>query len=543
MIVLGIIGAIIYFAWGPIQNLWYQIQYEAGIIDTPVNGDNGYQNPVDDALYYNDLQYEEYGSNISIVGYRGTGSNVDIPETINGKKVISITSFAFKNCSTIEKVVIPKSVKTIEWAAFYGCNSLKEIVLPFVGEGRSVEQENHGTLGYIFGDDSPENDDISTSNYHTIYKTSEGNNMTTQAYSHTGSGYHQGSSIWYSAGVDYYSYYAIPKSLRKVTVTDQSMVPAYAFRNCDLIVEITFEKELSSIDKHAFENCSSLSIIKYQMGSASLIQEYAFANCDSIEEISIQEGVLKIGAYAFSGNDWLKTVMLPMSLQSIENHAFSDCMSLTDVNIQNGCKTIKKLAFKNCGALQTITIPKSVNELGWAVFYGCNGLKDLTIPFIGQNRSTEQGNHGTLGYIFGDDSPENDEISNSNYHTVYKTSESKNMTTQAYSHTGSGYHQGSSTWYSCGVDYYSYYAIPKSLRKITVTDQSMVPAYAFRNCDLIVEIAFEQVLATIGAQAFEGCSSIKTVYYEGTQAEWNDIVFGADWNKNANDFSIVYNKQ
>ena len=47
----------------------------------------------------------------------------------------------------------------------------------------------------------------------------------------------------------------------------------------------------------------------------------------------------------------------------------------------------------------------------------------------------------------------------------------------------------------------------------------------------------------IGAQAFENCSSLKTINYAGTQSEWNDIVFGTNWNKNANDFSIVYNKQ
>jgi len=85
--------------------------------------------------------------------------------------------------------------------------------------------------------------------------------------------------------------------------------------------------------------------------------------------------------------------------------------------------------------------------------------------------------------------------------------------------------------------------IPQSLRKVKITNQTNIPAYAFQNCDLIREITFTKVVEMIGAQAFENCSSLKTVNYAGTQSEWNDIVFGTNWNKNSNDFSIVYNKQ
>ena len=57
--------------------------------------------------------------------------NVVIPEYIGGVKVVAIAENAFKN-STIESVVIPSTVETIEKGAFFGCVKLKSVV---IGDG------------------------------------------------------------------------------------------------------------------------------------------------------------------------------------------------------------------------------------------------------------------------------------------------------------------------------------------------------------------------------------------------------------------------
>ena len=57
--------------------------------------------------------------------------NVVIPEYVNGVKVVAIASGAFKGAS-IESVVIPSTVKTIENNAFLSCASLKSVV---IGDG------------------------------------------------------------------------------------------------------------------------------------------------------------------------------------------------------------------------------------------------------------------------------------------------------------------------------------------------------------------------------------------------------------------------
>ena len=199
-------------------------------------------------------------------------------------------------------------------------------------------------------------------------------------------------------------------------------------------------------------------------------------------------------------------------------------------------KTINRRAFKGCSLIETLIIPDSVTTIEDSVLNGCNSLSNLTIPFIGKQKGAS-GYESVLGYIFGDDTPDDSDLSTkrSTIETGYKTSDSEGYTSQVFS---------SSNWLQMTKYYHHYaFAIPKSLRAITVTSQTNIPDCAFLNCDLIREITFTKAVEMIGAQAFENCSSLKTVNYAGTQSEWNDIVFGTNWNKNANDFSIVYNKQ
>ncbi len=67
-----------------------------------------------------------------------------------------------------------------------------------------------------------------------------------------------------------------------------------------------------------------------------------------------------------------------------------------------------------------------------------------------------------------------------------------------------------------GCSALEYVDFPKSLTTIN--------NYAFQNCTLLsTPIVFSSSLKTIKGYAFSNCSSIKRVYYEGTEAEWNAI--------------------
>ena len=137
-----------------------------------------------------------------------------------------------------------------------------------------------------------------------------------------------------------------------------------------------------------------------------------------------------------------------------------------------------------------VTIPDSVTKIGYSAFCGWTSLNDITLPFVGNTISTSTARYAVLGYIFGDGDT-NDSMNPAS--SEYVTSGTSGFTSQApYS---------SSTYY--------YYAIPQSLRKVTVTKQTSVPAYAFHNCDLLEEVVYSSI-SSKGTDAFSNCSATVT---------------------------------
>ena len=66
---------------------------------------------------------------VTITGYSGDATRLILPDTIDGLPVVTIGREAFKNSALVE-VVIPSSVKKIDWFAFYGSRDLSSITIP-----------------------------------------------------------------------------------------------------------------------------------------------------------------------------------------------------------------------------------------------------------------------------------------------------------------------------------------------------------------------------------------------------------------------------
>ena len=74
-----------------------------------------------------DYIYTVSGTEMTIDKYIGSDANVEIPETIDGYTVAGIGAEAFKDCTTLETVSIPGTVKTVGENAFAGCTALTSI--------------------------------------------------------------------------------------------------------------------------------------------------------------------------------------------------------------------------------------------------------------------------------------------------------------------------------------------------------------------------------------------------------------------------------
>ncbi len=75
---------------------------------------------------------------VTLTGYSGKEKNVTLPSAIDGLPVTVIGKEAFKN-TAVESVILPGSIRKIDWFAFYGCRNLGSIAIP-----RSVEKIEYG---------------------------------------------------------------------------------------------------------------------------------------------------------------------------------------------------------------------------------------------------------------------------------------------------------------------------------------------------------------------------------------------------------------
>ncbi|MDO5328386.1 MAG: leucine-rich repeat protein, partial [Clostridia bacterium] len=105
----------------------FRVLLMAAVVFTAVSF-AGFVAPADvHAAYYNDYAYTVKNGNAIILGYRGTDTDLTLPETINGHPVTGIGEEAFWGCSSLTRITIPGSVKNIGTSAFAYCDALTSV--------------------------------------------------------------------------------------------------------------------------------------------------------------------------------------------------------------------------------------------------------------------------------------------------------------------------------------------------------------------------------------------------------------------------------
>ncbi len=57
-------------------------------------------------------------------------SELIVPETINGQRVLSLSDGCFENCTSLTTVILPESLESIGKHAFRGCSAIRGIEIP-----------------------------------------------------------------------------------------------------------------------------------------------------------------------------------------------------------------------------------------------------------------------------------------------------------------------------------------------------------------------------------------------------------------------------
>lgn len=411
-----------------------------------------------------------------------------------------------KSCDSIKTVVIESGVTTIGDCAFSGCTSLTGITIPesVTAIGDSAFWSCYSLTGITI----PES------------VTAIGNYAFQSCYSL--------SSI------------NIPESV--TTIGDR------AFEDCTSLSSITIPESVTAIGDRAFSGCGSLTDVSitdldawcridFADGSAiptlyakniwldgqrivsvtvpegvTEVKAYTFYGFKDLIQVTIPEGVTTIGDRAFSGCSSLTSITIPAGVTTIGGFAFFSCDSLTSINIPEGVTTIGDSVFRSCSRLTSITIPESVTTIGRCAFYDCCSLTSINIP----ESVTAIG--GSAFYWC------------SSLKDVYITD------LAAWCNIAFGNEEANPLYEAKNL--YLNGALVETLEipeSVTVIQQGV-----FRNAACIRRVALPKGLKGVAANAFDGCTNIKEVFYAGSEAEWKalPIATGNDPLKNA---TIYYN--
>ena len=438
--------------------------------------------------------------NGSVKGYFGTSTNIVTPYYYKGRKVTSIDSSAFLNCSKLTSVTIGNSVNNIGIGAFNGCSSLESLIIPFVGAraGVTSSDAHQYPFGYIFG----------TSSY-------DGGVATVQ--------YYYGNSTFNSTSSTYY----IPSSLKSVTVTGGNILFG-AFYNCSSLTSITIPDSVKSIGNRAFDGCTGLTSVTIP-DSVTSIGDYAFDGCNNLQDIyitdiaawcnisglgnlmrydssnkklyinnelatsiTIPDGVTTIPSSAFRSFTSLTNIIIPNSVTSIGDNAFRGCSSLTSVTIPYGVSSIDRYTFYDCSSLASVRIPDSVTSIGEYAFRGCSSLASVRIP----DSVTSIGEYAFYNCSSLTSVKIPDSVTSVGKYAFYNCIGLTNAIIG-----NSVISIGERTFYAC-----------TSLTMIVIPDSvTSIGSSAFSGCSGLTSVTIGNCVTSIGSSAFYNCSNLASI--------------------------------
>lgn len=183
-------------------------------------------------------------SNLEYINFVDDGTNKDL----------TISKYAFDNCSSLDNLLLPKRVTSIDDFAFSNCASLSNLDIE---EGAKYRKLGRG----IFMDCT---------------------------------------------------------SLTSVTIPSSfAFIPKQMFENCTLLEEVTYAEpcDIHYIGVAAFKDCTSLKEI-YIPNSIVEIQMESFRNCSSVNKITFEENscLTKIDDYGLEINTYIDEFIMPNSV-------------------------------------------------------------------------------------------------------------------------------------------------------------------------------------------------------------------------------------
>ena len=308
-------------------------------------------------------------------------------------------------------------------------------------------------------------------------------------------------------------------------------ISSNVFRSCSALISISIPSSVELIDQYAFSECDQLSSLSWHEGNLRILKNHVFRNCNALKDVVVPVGVEEIGHNIFLGCHSLTNVVVPNSVTNIGIYAFSYCNNLQSLALPfigsqrgnnnttesvfghifglsayqgltkvvqtfDGSSSITRYipaslqsvtindetlipqgAFQNCSNLTNVVIGNSVTNISQGAFSGCSALESMTLPFIGSKRGTDKTGECAFGWIFGE-STDGDKY----FHIRQWVS-------------------GATFW--CDI--------PKSLKYVVITDETIVAACSFDCCYNLENVIIGNSVTNIQDRVFAACRGLQSL--------------------------------
>lgn len=501
------------------------------------------------------------GVSYTVIGIGTASGSVIVPATFNEKTVTAIGDEAFVGCSTLTGITVSDGVTSIGQRAFYDCENLTAITLP----------DSIAWLGWnafyntgYYNNNSNWKDEVLYIGRHLV----QAKDTVSDGYEIKDGTLTIGDDSFY--GLTDLSMITIPEGVRTIgneafsgsglagslLLPDSVTAIGYeAFDGCKWLTDFTIPSKLTCIKSFAFNNCTGLTMTSFTAPSGmTMIEGNVFINT-GITSIELAEGnerlyiegncvVDKKSKTALAG--FGDNVTIPDDVTAIGDYAFYYCDGLTgELRLPDGLKTIGNAAFYGCNGLTgELTLPDTVTAIEDQAFGCCGGLTitSFTIPanvtFIGGdilfanevgNIEVAAGNQAfrvegncviekasmTVIMAYGDDIDIPDgvlAIGNSAFFGY--SCQKKELRIPDSVKT-----IGDFAFFNC--NYIKSIVLGSGVETIGLS--------AFDTCFGLASVTIGSNVTSIGAYALRGCKKLENIYYGGTQAQWDAVKKGADW--------------
>ena len=243
---------------------------------------------------------------VKLVDYSGREPNLIIPDTIDGKTVVTIGNAAFLQNESLQSVRLNKNLETVEAYAFCACTSLTNIT--FGDKIWCVGEFAFDQTPWLAG--KTEDFVIVGDSVLLAYQGESNDVVIPENVKHISAAFAAHPSV-----------VSVEMGENVLTVGD------YAFAYNTALRRVVLGENVCSIGAYAFDGCTYLPYISLP-DRVERIGDYAFNDCNYLVDIRLGKSLREIGQYAFKYCSRLMCVTMPATVEKITSYAFADCYSL-----------------------------------------------------------------------------------------------------------------------------------------------------------------------------------------------------------------------